>query len=68
MAVANLQPDMVVGHWGANDEFVPVELEYARGPTRPGLKFKWWAQIPETPTGLALRSLDKGDFKVDGIV
>jgi hypothetical protein len=59
---------MVIGHWGANDEFVPVELEYAEGRLDRRSGVKLWAQIPETPTGLALRPLDKGDFKVDGMV
>jgi hypothetical protein len=60
---ANLEPDIVVGHWHGNDGFVPVEIPYARGPTRPTLNVKWWAEIPNPPLGVKLRTLTVEDWK-----
>jgi hypothetical protein len=54
---ADLQPDLVVGEWGPNNEFIPVVVPYDGLGTPPGLRVQWWAEIPELPKGIKLRAL-----------
>jgi hypothetical protein len=58
-----LEPDIFVGHWSGNDEFVPIEPQYPRLPKRPDLKVLWWAEIPDLPEGVDLRALTLQDLK-----
>jgi hypothetical protein len=60
----NLKADLVVGHWNESVwAFVPLEIPYPRGPTRPELNVEWWAEIPALPLGVELRDLTLEDVK-----
>jgi hypothetical protein len=61
--VAGLEPDLVVGFWHEqNEEYMLIEIPAdADARARSGLNVLFWAELPEMPSGLSLRSLSIGD-------